>query len=370
MSLETDLFFNRELSWIAFNERVLSQAADPSLPLYQRVRFLSIAASNLDEFFMVRVAGLKRQVANGVLEAPPDGLSPGDQLEQIRVRVREMVARQDHIWTELLLPGLRAAGVTIHTADDLDGHQRSAARELFLRDIFPALTPIAVDPGHPFPHLRSGSLNQALALRRAGRTERRKLPQQLHAVVQVPSVLPRLVPVPPREGRAAYALLGQLIALFAEELFPGYVVEENAAFRVTRNWDLSIDEEEAEDLLSAMQEELRRRDRGAAVRLELASSASLGLEQLLCDALSLGAADVYRISSIVQLADMAQLAELDPRPEHHIEPHVPVIPRRVDDGEALFDVIRAGDILLHHPYESFDPVVRFVEEAAEDPRVL
>lgn len=369
MPTDAHLFLNRELSWLAFNERVLAEARDPELPLYSRLRFLGIAASNLDEFYMVRVAGLKQQLQSGVTEVPPDGLLPSEQLAVIGARVRALVAEQDHIWRHELQPELERRGIRLVGEGELDERQAAAAREIFRRDIFPTLTPIALDPGHPFPHLRSGSLNVALKLRRTSERERRNLPGVLHAVVQVPSVLPRLFAVP-GEGVATYVLLGHLIAQFADDLFPGFQLAEYASFRVTRNWDLNVDEEEAEDLLDAVQEELRRRDRGAAVRLELAATASQELEQLLCESLNLGPEDVHRFLGPLQPADLMRLAEVDLRPELHLEPAVPVTPPPLKEAESVFEVLRQGDVLLHHPYDSFDPVVRFIEEAADDPKVL
>lgn len=369
MTSDAHLFINRELSWLAFNERVLAEARNSRLPVYARLRFLGISASNLDEFFMVRVAGLKQQLQSGVTDVPPDGMLPSEQLLAISARVRALVAEQDHIWRNELQPELARRGVHLLTASDLNKEQLEAAHRRFHRDIFPALTPIALDPGHPFPHLRSGSLNIALKLRRNGKGKRRNLPRILHAVVQVPSVLPRLVPVP-GEGVARFVSLGHLIGKFAEDLFPGFELSEYAGFRVTRNWDLNVDEDEAEDLLSAVQEELRRQDRGAAVRLELSTHASTELEHLLCESLNLSNDDVHRIEGLLQPSDLNILGDVDLRPELHLEPATPVVPPALKEAESLFEVIRHEDVLLHHPYESFDPVVRFIEEAAEDPKVL
>ncbi len=367
------LFINRELSWLAFNERVLADAADPALPLLERLKFLSISASNLDEFFMVRVAGLKQQLASGVAETAADGMLPSDQLEAISARVHPMVEEQDRLWREDLLPRLAQVGLSILTRERLSPEQRAAARASFTSSVFPALTPLAVDPGHPFPHLRNKSLNLAVLLRREPEGKRRRRSAGsvagALAVVQVPSVLPRLVPLPAPGGQA-FLLLEELIALHVGELFPGYAVDQTAAFRVTRNWDLNVDEEESADLLSTVQEELRRRDRGAAVRLELDAAASPSLEQELTVALKLSAADVYRIRGPLQLADLMALVELDRRPELRAEPFQPAVPAALRESESILQVVGTRDVLLHHPYESFDLVVRFLEEAAEDPNVL
>ena len=366
------MFINRELSWMAFNERVLADARDPALPLYERLKFLAIVASNLDEFFMVRVAGIKQQIAGGVAETAADGMLPTDQLVAVSERTQAMAKEQYRVWREELKPLLHAAGVKVLTAAELTVEQRAIARTHFTSSIFPALTPLAVDPGHPFPHLRNKSLNLAVLLRRdARRRSKRELRESALAVVQVPSVLPRLVALPPSPGTPhTYLLLEDLIASNVGDLFPGFIVEQTTVFRLTRNWDLNVDEDESEDLLSTIQEELRRRDRGAAVRLEVDASASPALEQALAAAVNLAPSDVYRIFGPLQLSDMLALSERDTRPELHVEPQPAIVPFVLKDVESIFPVIAQKDILLHHPYESFDPVVRFIEEAADDPNVL
>ncbi|WP_239470423.1 polyphosphate kinase 1 [Archangium violaceum] len=366
---DPQLFINRELSWLAFNERVLDDARDRELPLYERLKFFAIASSNLDEFFMVRVAGLKQQLASGVAETAADGMLPAEQLSAISERVHRLVDSASRLWVEELQPGLTAAGVSVLTRDKLTAEQKAAARTWFTTSVFPALTPLAVDPGHPFPHLRNKSLNVAVLLRREGPKRRRNARSSSLAVVQVPSVLRQLVPMPVDKG-LAFLLLGEVIALCAADLFPGYVVEHTTAFRVTRNWDLNVDDEESEDLLSTIQDELRRRDRGAAVRLELDASASPQIESLLTAALKLGPMDVYRQQAPLQPSDLMGLLDVEPRPELRVEPFVPAVPPVLRDVESLFGVVAERDILLHHPYESFDPVVRLLEEAAEDPDVL
>jgi polyphosphate kinase len=366
---DSALFINRELSWLAFNERVLAEVRQTALPLYERLKFLAIASSNLDEFFMVRVAGLKQQLASGVAETAADGMLPADQLAAISARVHAMVEEGYRLWREELRPGLAAAGVKVLTREALTAEQKKAAQAYYAASVFPALTPLAVDPGHPFPHLRNKSLNLAVMLRREGPKRRRNVRESSLAVVQVPSVLSRLVPLPVDKGHGVL-LLEELISLYAGDLFPGYAVEQTTAFRVTRNWDLNVDEEESEDLLSTIQEELRRRDRGAAVRLELDAGASPQLEATLTAALKLGTTDVYRLQGPLQPSDLVALKDLDPRPELSVEPLVPAVPPVLREEESILSVIARKDLLLHHPYESFDPVVRFIEEAAEDPNVL
>lgn len=366
---DLQLFINRELSWLAFNERVLADARSGELPVYERLKFFCIASSNLDEFFMVRVAGLKQQLAIGVAEKAADGMLPAEQLAAISERVHRQVDELSRLWCEELQPVLAAQGVAILMRDKLSAEQKAAARAYFTTSVFPALTPLAVDPGHPFPHLRNKSLNVAVLLRREGPRRRRNVRESSLAVVQVPGVLSRLVPLPSAHG-LAYTLLGELICLFAGDLFPGYVVEHTATFRLTRNWDLNVDEEESEDLLSTIQEELRRRDRGAAVRLELMAVATPQLEAQLTAALKLGPLDVYRQQSPLQPSDLMALLDVDPRPELRVEPYVPAVPPALREAESVLGVVATRDVLLHHPYESFDPVVRFLEEAAEDPAVL
>jgi polyphosphate kinase len=369
---EPRLFLNRELSWLAFNERVLEEARDPSLPLYERLKFLGISSSNFDEFFMIRVAGLKQQILGRVVETPADGMTPAEQLAAISERVHTLTAEMDRIWREELCPQLAAAGIAVVAPEAFTPEQRTFARNHFAINVFPALTPLAVDPGHPFPHLRNRSLNIAVILSKStGRRRTRAPKEQLLAVVQVPMVLGRLMRLPSEPGKQSFALLGDVISAYVGDLFPGYEVRQTARFRVTRNSDLLVDEEESEDLLSTIQEELRRRELGAAVRLELSASASPEVEQMLSTALKVEPVDIYRTSAPMQLQDLAALEKFDPRPELRVEPLVPAIPPSLRDPETpIFDVIKKHDILLHHPYESYDPVVRFIDEAADDPNVL
>ncbi len=378
---DPSLFINRELSMLAFQRRVLEEAEDKSLPVYERLKFLTIIASNLDEFFMVRVAGVKQQLQGGLLEKSNDGKLPQEQLFRIAEQAQSLVAEQYRVYREIMKDAAEKAGGRVLSGPDLSPEQLTHAREYFASTVFPALTPLAVDPGHPFPHLRNKSLNVALFLRRKEAKQRRSRKQATQpptdigteisvAVVQMPTVLPRLVKLPSREGNA-YLPLEELIALQAAELFPGFTVVEPAFFRVTRNWDITIDEEESEDLISAVQEELRRRDRGTAVRIELSASASDELERTLSRALNVESYEVYRVPGPLQLQDFMALAEGDARPELFVEPLMPAVPLAFRDVEnPVFNVIREKDVLLHHPYESFDPVVRFVEEAADDPNVL
>ncbi|MBS2033192.1 MAG: polyphosphate kinase, partial [Deltaproteobacteria bacterium] len=366
---EPRLYINRELSWLGFDRRVLDEAGDASLPLLERLKFLGISSSNLDEFFMIRVAGLQQQLSGRVGEPGADGLSPAEALERIAEMSHALVAQQDAIWLDDLRPKLTERGLAVLTGAELSTEQRTAARAHFRQGVFPALTPLAVDPGHPFPHLRSRSLNVAVLL--VTETKRARKVAGMHhlAVVQVPSVLPRLVKLPADKGHA-FALLDEVIALYAGELFPGYTVLATAPFRVTRNLDLVLDEEESQDLLSTVQQELRRRDWGAAVRLELPVRATPQLEHLLRSALKLGERDVYRLRAPLNLPDLNALGDGEVRPELRVEPLAPAVPAIFRGTSPVVDVVGRQDVLLHHPFESFEPVVRFIEEAADDPAVL
>jgi polyphosphate kinase len=360
------LFLNRELSWLAFNERVLDEARDRSLPVYERLKFLSIVSSNLDEFFMIRVAGLKQQVLDHIGEPPSDGMLPADQLAAISERVHALSVEQDKVWREQIVPALEAHEIRIVPSKDLTDEQRKLVHAHFIDQVLPALTPLAVDPGHPFPHLKNKSLNVAVLLLQPGPKKRGRPREKLLAVVQVPMVLKRLVPLP----GGGFTLLDDLIEAHAGELFPGYQLLRTARFRVTRNSDLLVDEEETEDLLSTIQAELRRRELGDAVRLELAAGAAPELETILANAIKLGPQDVYHPERPLRMADLMQLAAEDPRAELRVEPLVPSLPPALRDADSLYEVIQQRDVILHHPYESFDPVVRFVDEAADDPSVV
>jgi polyphosphate kinase len=343
---DPSLFVNRELSWLEFNGRVLEEARDPSVPLLDRLRFLGIVSSNLDEFFMVRVAGLKQQILGGVSETRADGLLPAAQLAAVSARAHALVGAQYAAWGREIHLDLAQAGHRIVAPAGFPPEQAAAARGLFVERIMPALTPLAVDPGHPFPHLRNKSLNVAVLLaKKAGRRRRREA-QNLLAVVQVPAVLPRLYELPSAEGRG-HALLDEIIEANAGDLFPGFEVRQTAIFRVTRNWDLLIDEEESEDLLSTVQEELRRRDRGAAVRLEIEADAPEALAGELARALKLDPDDVYRIDGPLQIQDLASLAEADPRPELRVEPvahcKVALVVRREGRGIRRFVHLGTGN---------------------------
>ena len=356
-------FITRELSWLDFNERVLYQAEDAGNPLLERVRFLSIFTSNLDEFFQVRVSGLMQQVAAGHSRPTPDGLSASQKLDRIRGRVLQLQAQHSDIWDDVR-EELAGEGIRIIAPEEWARHNE--LRERFIDEIFPVLTPLAVDPSHPFPYISDLSLSLAVTVRDPATGERR------FARVKVPPVLPRLWEVAPR----TYVQLDRIIADNLDVLFPGMEVESHYLFRVTRNADLDIEEDEADDLLLAMEEELRRRRFGAVVRLEVERSMPHETRALLQRGLGLDPSNVYEIRGMLDLRGLNFIADLD-MPELQPEPWKPLTPPRLaqreeeDGGVDVFGRIREGDILVHHPYESFaSSVQRLITQAAEDPAVL
>ena len=362
---DPQLYINRELSWLEFNARVLAEAANPAVPLYERLKFLAIYSSNLDEFFMVRVAGLQAQVLSQIHEVPPDGLTVEQQLDAISERAHELTALQYRIWAEQIRPGLRAAGVALVSPDELDEAALVTLDQHFERDIFPVLTPIAIDPAHPFPHLRNKAINVAFMFHQENPSE------PGFGLVQVPSSLPRLLRVPLEGARHAFVTLEDMIFRHVGRLFPYMPVSGQYAFRVTRNFDIELDEDEAEDLLQSIQAELRRRERGHAVRLEVSGAGPEESIEWLCSELELDPErDVYSVDGPLVLDAMTRLTAKDPRADLRDEPFSPqyVLPLR--DTPDIFKTIREGDVLLHHPYESFEAVIDFLSKAAEDPNVL
>jgi polyphosphate kinase len=354
---------NRELSWIEFNARVLHEARDARNPLLERVKFLAIFASNLDEFFQVRVSGLRRQDQAGSQHHSLDGLTPAQQLDAIRARVRELVAEHSTIWASIR-EELAADGVEILDYEDVPEHHETLRRR-FHDEIFPVLTPLAVDPGHPFPYISTLSLSIAVGLRDPESGESR------FARVKIPPVLPRLFAV----ERDKFVLLDQVIEANLDELFRGMEILETHLFRVTRDADITIEEDEADDLLLAIEEEVRRRRFGEAVRLEVERSMPDVTRQILLKGIGVRDVDSFEVAGMLDLTALWQLVALD-RPDLKAVPHVPVIPLRLvspdeDEPVDVFAQIRAGDIFVHHPYESFTASVeRFIAQAADDPDVL
>ena len=365
-----DLFFNRELSWLDFNERVLELAEERGVPLLERVKFLAIFASNLDEFFMKRVGGLQRQRAAKVSGRTIDGLTPDQQLDLIHARVRPMLDRQVACWYEQLHPALKAYGVRIWRYAELTESDKAAADDFFRRHVFPILTPLAVDPGHPFPFISNLSKSLGVMI------ENPHTREQSFVRIKLPENLPRWVPLPPdaeANGQASirFVPLEGVVGGNLQSLFSGMSVLEHHLFRVTRNADVEMDEEDADDLLSMVEQELRQRRMARVVRLELPETMSEAMRRLIVGGLGVGEEDVYKLRGPVDMDDLFALGELD-LPELKFEPWKPLTPPRLADEDAsIFSVIRAGDLLVHHPYESFAASVeRFVKEAADDPRTL
>ena len=364
---ERTAYFNRELSWLAFNRRVLEQAQKESNPLLERVKFLAIFGSNLDEFFEIRVAGLIQQVDGGVTEPSIDGLGPREQLRRIHSVVASLLADQQRCWHSQLMPALAQADIHFKSADELNRSELNWVRTYFREQVYPVLTPLAVDQTHPFPQLGNKSLNVVVSL------DNPETPDVagLMAILPVPRILPRLVNIEPAgQGRRRYIFLSEIIKLCASELFPGYRIHGAHAFRVTRNSDLYIDEEESENLLKKIEEELRNLRRGAAVRLEIEEGVDDRIFTALCNHLALSREYVFRLPGPLNLMRLMSLYDLIDRPELKFPAFTPVHPPALLPPERIFDAIREQDLLLHHPYESFLPVVDFVEQAARDPDVF
>jgi len=362
-------YFNRELSWLAFNRRVLEQAQSVRHPLLERVRFLAIVSSNLDEFFEIRVAGLMQQVDSGLTEFGSDGLSPVEQLRRIHSVVASLVEDQYHCWHHQLVPALAREGILFRPPHDLTKSELNWVKAYFKDQVFPVLTPLALDQSHPFPQLGNKTLNVVAYLESPDDSKENGAVKHV-AILPVPRILPRLVTISPsKSGPLRTIFLSDIIKLCAGELFPGYKLLGAQAFRVTRNSDLYIDEEEAENLLKKIEEELRNLRRGAAVRLEIEKGVDEEIFSTLCQHLSLSQEYVYRLNGPINLLRLQSLADID-RPDLKYPPFSPVNVSPLRDATRIFDVIREQDVLLHHPYDAFTPVVDFVEQAARDPQVV
>jgi polyphosphate kinase len=358
----TERFLNRELSWLEFNIRVLALAEDASNRLLERVKFFSIFSSNLDEFFQVRVAGLQEQREAGVGPASPEGLTPEEQLAGITALVAELYRRTDASWMKDLRPALEKEGVRLVDWSELDDRDRVHLEALFSERIFPVLTPLSVDPAHPFPYISSLSLNLAALVRDPSSRERR------FARVKVPPLLPRFIEMPDGER---FVPIEQVIAAHLEVLFPGMEIVGHSTFRLTRDADFELEEEEGGDLLEAIESVLRRRLRGATpVRLEMDAASTDEVRTLLTRELGLEPDEVFVVEGLLDPSALWSFYELD-RPELKDDPWTPLTQPRLEGVEDFFDVISKGDLLVHHPYDSFDTSVEaFIEQAARDPSVL
>lgn len=374
------LYLNREISWLEFNKRVLHEALDPRTPLLERLKFMAIYSSNLDEYFMARVAGLKQQVEAQVSPPTVDGLTPEKQLAAIDRELRPVVIEQHRFFHQELRPLLAAEGIYLLDYQDLNSTQRSYLHEYFEGQIFPVLTPLAVDPGHPFPYISNLSLNLAVIV------QDRKTGESHFARVKVPDTLPRFIPLPeevssPDPQRRWQGIpLEQVIAHNLASLFPGMSIQEYYPFRITRNTDIELEEDEADDLLLAIEQELLKRRFGSVVRMEIQESMPASIQRTLMGELGLSDTDVYAVEGLLCLGDLMALRSL-PLPHLKDTDWMPVIPRRLlkleqqevasDEREPIFSLIQKGDLIVHHPYHSFSATVqRFITQAAHDPGVL
>ncbi len=358
-----DRFFNRELSWLTFNWRVLEEAENPSVPLLERVRFLSISGSNLDEFYSVRVAGLRGLVREGITTPSADGLTPSEQLTRIDETARALMARQQSCWTDLLA-ALKSEDIHFLSTEDLKKADIRELETLFMEHVFPILTPLAIDPAHPFPFLRHGGFALALQMRR------RSDGQPLETLLPVPNQAPRFTRLPDgKKGETRFLLLEDLIAFFLDHLFPGYDIAGRCAFRVLRDSDLEV-EEEAEDLVREFETALKRRRRGEVIRMTMSASTPDDLRRSIASELHVDDSEIIAVDGILGVGQLAELTKLD-RPDLLWPHHTQRLPERVHDHDGdIFAAIRQKDMLLHHPYESFNIVVRFLEQAARDPDVI
>ncbi len=371
------LFINRELSWLEFNRKVLEEALDQSSPLLERVKFLSIFSSNLDEFFMIRVAGLRRQLAAGVLTAPPDGMTPAEQLAVLHDRLAPMLQAAVGCWREDLKPKLGESGIKILAYKDLKNKQRKLLRRHFKSEVFPALTPLAFDPGHPFPHISNLSVNLAVVINHPSGEER-------FARLKVPHFFPRLLRIPTEDTADKYERLGlaelsgsrhfvwleEVVAANLDMLFPDIEVVASYPFRVTRDADFEIEEDEAADLLQAMEEIVGQRHFGFAVRLEVDNRMPEEIGDILLRNLELAPYQAHSVDGPIGLADVIELLKLD-HPELKDPPFLPYVPPAIAHREeSIFSVLKRRNLLLFHPYDSFSPVVDFIREAANDPDVI
>ena len=355
-------FFNRELSWLAFNWRVLEESENPRVPLLERLRFLSISATNLDEFYTVRVAGLRELAHAGNTTPAADGRSPAEQLVLINENARNLLNRQQDVWSELK-DELSEAGIQILSQNDLTKEDRNFCESTFLTQVFPILSPLAIDPAHPFPFIPNAGYSLALQLQR--KADKRPL----RALLPIPQQIDRFVKMPSEDGTHRFLPLEDLLLLHLDSLFPGYKVSGNCAFRVLRDSDLEV-EDEAEDLVREFEVALKRRRRGEVVRLTISPDAPKALRSVITEELDVSEEETIELGGMIGLSDLSELV-LDERPDLLWPSFTPRVPERVQDHDGdMFAAIRQKDMLLHHPYETFDMVVRFLKQAAMDPNVV
>lgn len=356
-------YFNRELSWLKFNERVLEEAEDANHPLLERLKFIAIFSSNLDEFYMIRVAGLKDQIAAGIQDIAADGLTPQQVLKQIAEDLHQAVTRQANILAEDILPKLHRKGIRLRKISSLRKAQKNYLQKYFKDKVYPILTPLAIDPTHPFPQLKSLGMNLMVEMRTPYKSDHKV------AVINIPASLPRFINLPTDNGRDEMVLMEDLIKSNVDQLFPGMKIITVAEFRITRNADLDLSEAEADDLLKLIERELRKRRLGTVIRLELTRDMTDENRTLLMDITGLTELDVYDVPSYLDPAAFMQFMKLN-YPELKDKAFSPALNQRFVKNGQTFRTIRKGDVLLHHPYDSFNHVVDFVMEAAEDPKVM
>jgi polyphosphate kinase len=366
-------FFNRDLSWVEFNRRVLEEALDLSLPLLEKVKFISIFHTNLDEFYMIRISGLKEQIAANVLEPTIDGLTPREQLQKIEKCLKPMLDQVFNLWLNKVVPELKKNHICVSDYSSLTEEEKDRLTEYFKKEIYPVLTPLAFDPGRPFPYISNLSLSLAILVRKPNG-------ENHFARVKVPSILPRLLRIdtilyPDKKAQnngtfsAKFLWLGDLIRANLHLLFPGMEIVEAHRFRITRDTDIELQEDEADDLLSVIEENIRLRRFGKVVRLEVADQMPEFMLETLMENLQITREDVHVLEGPLGLSDIMTLYDL-PLHQHKFKPYYPTIPRAFDDDEDIFTVMKQRDILLHHPYHSFSPVIDFIKEASVDPDVL
>ena len=359
-------YFNRHLQWLAFNERVLQEALDPKNPLLERVKFLAITANNLDEFVEIRVSSFLQSIENGAHTISPDGLTPSDELGLVSEKMQRFVAAQYRCWNGVLLPALAKHKIRVLPLDQLDSTAAQFAKNFYDRRVYPMLTPVTVDPSHPFPHV----LNKALCIAFLLRRRKRPREKPLFGVVTVPRALPRILRVPNGNGSIHFTILQDIVATYAQKLYRGYDILASAPFRVTRNSNLYLEQEEARTLLDAIDSQVAQRRKGDAVRLEIDAGAHPEIVSHLLSTFELDESLVFRVPGPVNLQRLFNLYEDTPRPDLKYQRFVPRQVQMGHHADSMFELLRRQDVLLHHPYDSYDPVVQFLQTAANDPRVL
>lgn len=360
------LYLNRHIQWLAFNERVLEEARDPGNPLLERVRFLAITANNLDEFVEIRVSSFLQKIEHGSQSLSPGGLTPAEEMERVSEAMHRFVRAQYKCWNDELLPALAKHQIRVLSVDQLSAKAAQIAKSFYDRQVYPMLTPVTVDPSHPFPHV----LNKALCIAFLLRRRKRPGEKPVFGVVTVPRALPRILRVPTGNGGIHFVFLQDLIARNAEKLYRGYEILASAAFRITRNSNLYLEEEEARTLLEAVDSQVAQRRKGEAVRLEIEAGAHPEIISHLVSRFELDESLVFRVAGPVNLQRLFNLYDDTPRPDLKFESFAPRQVHIGHDADSLFEALRRQDVLLHHPYDSYDPVVHFLQTAAHDPRVL